>query len=191
MHRSRPQRGCGHARIRLNRNRNRVHRKQANLGLHRMRQMPRLGKCVINDIANEISEKAKDCDGFVFGSLVYYTHPSARLLSIMDRAFYSNGRNFAYKPAVAVLSARRAGCTASMDVNQQALHHLQHARCIVHMLEPGLRKRSRGGGTGRGGSTDDAVHRTQHGLAPEVHRGRKEGGSRTPVPKKVLMNFIR
>ena len=75
-----------------------------------------IGKCVIDDIVNEIVDKAKDCDGFVFGSPVYYAHPSARLLTVMDRAFYSGGRNFAFKPAAAVLSARRAGCTASMDV---------------------------------------------------------------------------
>ena len=74
------------------------------------------GECVFHDIANEIAEKAAACDGFVFGSPVYYAHPSARLLTVMDRAFYSAGRNFAFKPAAAVLSARRAGNTASFDV---------------------------------------------------------------------------
>ena len=74
------------------------------------------GRCVFDDIVNEIVEKAKDCDGFVFGSPVYYAHPSARLLAVMDRAFYSGGRHFAFKPAAAVLSARRAGTTASFDV---------------------------------------------------------------------------
>lgn len=74
------------------------------------------GRCVFDDIVNEIVEKAKDCDGFVFGSPVYYAHPSARLLTVMDRAFYSGGRHFAFKPAAAVLSARRAGTTASFDV---------------------------------------------------------------------------
>lgn len=74
------------------------------------------GRCVFGDIAAEIAQKAKDCDGFVFGSPVYYAHPSARLLAVMDRAFYSCGRNFAFKPAAAVLSARRAGTTASFDV---------------------------------------------------------------------------
>lgn len=75
-----------------------------------------LGKCVFDDIVNEISEKAKTCDGFVFGSPVYYAHPTARLQAVMDRCFYSAGRNFAFKPAAAVFSARRAGSVASMDV---------------------------------------------------------------------------
>lgn len=74
------------------------------------------GQCVFDDIVNEIARKAKDCDGFIFGSPVYYAHPSARLLTVLDRAFYSAGRNFACKPGAAVLSARRAGTTASFDV---------------------------------------------------------------------------
>ena len=75
------------------------------------------GKCIFNDdIVNEIIDKAKDCDGFVFGSPVYYAHPSGRILSFMDRLFYAGGKNFEYKPACAVVSARRSGTTASMDV---------------------------------------------------------------------------
>lgn len=74
------------------------------------------GRCVFDDAANALAEKAASCDGFVFGSPVYYAHPSARLLAVMDRAFYSGGRYFMHKPAAAVLSARRAGQPASMDV---------------------------------------------------------------------------
>ena len=74
------------------------------------------GCCVFNDIVNEFVEKAKSADGFVFGSPVYYAHPSGRLLTFMDRAFYSGKTVFSFKPAAAVLSARRAGTTASFDV---------------------------------------------------------------------------
>lgn len=74
------------------------------------------GECVFHDCVNEFVEKAKDADGFIFGSPVYYAHPSGRLLSFLDRAFYSGGRSFAFKPGAAVLSARRAGTTASFDV---------------------------------------------------------------------------
>lgn len=80
------------------------------------RRCRQIGRCVFEDMVNELVEKAKHCDGFVFGSPVYYAHPSARLLTVMDRAFYSGGVHFAHKPAAAVLSARRAGTTASMDV---------------------------------------------------------------------------
>lgn len=74
-------------------------------------------RCIFNDdIVNEIIEKANDFDGFVFGSPVYYSHPSGRILSLLDRVFYAGGKSFAYKPGAAIVSARRAGTTASFDV---------------------------------------------------------------------------
>lgn len=80
------------------------------------RKCRQTGRCVFDDCINAFVEKAREADGFVFGSPVYYAHPSARLLTFMDRAFYSGGAAFQYKPAAAVLSARRAGTTASFDV---------------------------------------------------------------------------
>lgn len=74
------------------------------------------GSCVFHDIVNDFVEKAKTADGFVFGSPVYFAHPSGRLMAFMDRAFYSGGSAFQFKPAAAVLSVRRAGTTASFDV---------------------------------------------------------------------------
>lgn len=80
------------------------------------RKCKETGCCIFHDIVNEFVEKAKSADGFVFGSPVYYAHPSGRLLTFMDRVFYSGSAVFCFKPAAAVLSARRAGTTASMDV---------------------------------------------------------------------------
>ncbi len=75
------------------------------------------GRCVFDDdIVNSLIEKARTADGFVFGTPVYYAHPSGRILSVLDRAFYAGGAAFAHKPAAAVASARRAGTTASVDV---------------------------------------------------------------------------
>ncbi len=74
------------------------------------------GGCVFkDDIINEIIEKAGTAAGFIFGSPVYYAHPSGRLLSAMDRLFYAGSSAFRYKPAAAVVSARRAGTTASLE----------------------------------------------------------------------------
>lgn len=80
------------------------------------RKCKETGECIFNDIVNEFAEKAKSADGFIFASPVYFAHPSGRLLTFMDRVFYSAGSVFQFKPAAAVLSARRAGTTASMDV---------------------------------------------------------------------------
>lgn len=66
-------------------------------------------------MANEIIAKAKEADGFVFGSPVYYAHPSGQVLSLLDRVFYAGSSNFAYKPGAVVVTARRAGTTAALD----------------------------------------------------------------------------
>lgn len=77
----------------------------------------RKGRCVFNDDpVNEVLEKAKAADGFIFGSPVYYAHPSGRVLSFLDRLFYADSSVFWHKPGAAVVSARRGGTTASFDV---------------------------------------------------------------------------
>jgi multimeric flavodoxin WrbA len=79
----------------------------------------RTGRCMFDDTANEFLDIAKDADGFVFGSPVHYAAASGALTSFMDRAFYTDmqaGRQTFYlKPAAAVVSARRAGTTATFD----------------------------------------------------------------------------
>ncbi len=77
------------------------------------------GRCMFDDTVNEFLDIAKDADGFVFGSPVHYAAASGALTSFMDRAFYTDmqaGRQTFYlKPAAAVVSARRAGTTATFD----------------------------------------------------------------------------
>ncbi len=74
-------------------------------------------RCVFNDDdVNLFIEKAESSDGFIFGSPVYYAHPDGRLLSFIDRAFFAGKKAFEYKPAAAIVSARRSGTTASLDV---------------------------------------------------------------------------
>ena len=78
------------------------------------------GKCVFDDAVNEFVEKAKDVDGFIFGTPVHYAAASGAITSFMDRVFYSagssgNAKIFRYKPAAAICSARRAGTTSTYD----------------------------------------------------------------------------
>lgn len=75
-----------------------------------------LKKCVFDDVVNMLIEKAKTADGFVFGSPVYYAHPSGRVQSALDRAFYAGKYAFAGKPGAAIVSARRGGTASSFDV---------------------------------------------------------------------------
>ena len=72
-------------------------------------------KCVIDDNVNSFVEKAKQFDGFVFGSPVHYASASGAITAFLDRVFYSNAKIFSGKPGAAVVSCRRAGATATLD----------------------------------------------------------------------------
>ncbi len=75
------------------------------------------GTCVFNDdVANELIERAKTADGFIFGSAVHYAAPSGTICAVIDRAFYAGSANFKFKPAASVLSCRRGGATAAFEV---------------------------------------------------------------------------
>ena len=74
------------------------------------------GKCVFDDCVNEFASMAKDADGFIFGTPVYYAHPTGKIQSFMDRVFYSAKSAFVHKPAATISSSRRAGSVTSMDV---------------------------------------------------------------------------
>ena len=76
----------------------------------------RTGKCVFNDLVNEVAEKFKEADGLVVGSPVYYSSPNGTILSFMDRLFYSTNYSKHMKVGAAVVSCRRGGNTASFDV---------------------------------------------------------------------------
>lgn len=73
------------------------------------------GKCVFNDIANEISAKFEEADGLVVGSPVYYGCANGTLVSALQRVFYSSHFDKRMKVGASVVCARRSGCTATFD----------------------------------------------------------------------------
>ncbi len=75
-----------------------------------------IGKCVFDDLVNEVANKFEKADGLVVGSPVYYASPNGTILSFMDRLFYSTSFSKHLKVGAAVVSARRGGNTASFDV---------------------------------------------------------------------------
>ena len=77
-------------------------------------QCGQMGKCVMNDSVNGVLEKAKDADGFVFGSPVYYASPNGSMVAFLDR-FFKAGQ-ITHKPAAVVATARRGGNIAALDV---------------------------------------------------------------------------
>ncbi|MCH5154853.1 MAG: flavodoxin family protein [Clostridiales bacterium] len=151
------------------------------------------GKCVFSDDqVNEFIDKAAAADGFVFGSPVYYAHPDGRILCVMDRMFYAGGRIFAHKPASVVVSARRAGTTASLDALTKHLTIAQMPMVsstywnMVH------------------GSTPEQVQEDKEGLQTMrnlalnmawlikcIKAGEQNGIEKPKTEKKVYTNFIR
>ena len=153
------------------------------------------GKCVFDDdIVNTIIEKAKTSDAFVFGSPVYYAHPSGRLLSVMDRVFYAGGKHFAYKPAAAIVSARRAGTTASLDaiIKHFTINNMPVVSSNYWPMVHG------------GQNKPDEVKQDLEGLQimrtlglnmalmlKNIEAGKKAGVQKPQLENRVLTNFIR
>ncbi len=73
------------------------------------------GKCIFDDVVNELAEKFEVCQGLVVGSPVYYASANATLVAALDRLFYSSHFDKTMKVGAAVASARRGGLTATFD----------------------------------------------------------------------------
>lgn len=75
----------------------------------------RLGKCVFDDVVNEIAPKFEAADGLVVASPVYYASANATLIACLDRLFYSSSFDKTMKVGASVVCARRGGCSATFD----------------------------------------------------------------------------
>lgn len=73
------------------------------------------GKCVFDDIVNELAEKLKQSDGLVVASPVYYASANATLTAVLDRLFYSANYPMTMKVGASVAVARRGGCSSTFD----------------------------------------------------------------------------
>jgi multimeric flavodoxin WrbA len=73
------------------------------------------GKCVVNDIVNELAPKFEACDGLVVGSPVYYASANATLVAALDRLFFSTPFDKTMKVGASVVSARRGGLSSTFD----------------------------------------------------------------------------
>lgn len=154
-------------------------------------------KCIFDDKVNEFTNLAAEYDGFIFGSPVYYSGMNGSLMSFMDRVFYSastqNPHPFRFKPAAAVVSARRAGTTSALDQMNKYFFHQQMPIAtsrywnMVH------------------GNTPEEVKQDEEGLQIMRYLGRnmawllklKEAGEKTGVllpeqeETRIATNFIK
>lgn len=75
----------------------------------------RTGKCVFNDVVNELAPIFREADALVVGSPVYYASANATLVAVLDRLFYSTDFDKTMKVGAAITVARRGGCSSTFD----------------------------------------------------------------------------
>ncbi len=76
----------------------------------------KLGRCVFDDVVNEVAPKFKEADGLVVGTPVYYSAPNATTLAFLNRLFFSTHFDKTAKVGAGVVICRRGGASASFDV---------------------------------------------------------------------------
>lgn len=79
------------------------------------RSCAKTGKCVFDDLVNEVAPKFEECDGLVVGSPVYYASANATLVAFLTRLFFSTHFSKSMKVGAAVVAARRGGLSATFD----------------------------------------------------------------------------
>ena len=75
----------------------------------------RTGRCVYDDLVNEIAPVFEASDGLVLASPVYYDSANGTLIALLDRLFYSTSFDKTMKVGASVVAARRSGLTATFD----------------------------------------------------------------------------
>lgn len=104
------------------------------------------GKCVFDDVVNELAPKFEEADGLVIASPVYYASANATLIACLDRLFYSTSFDKSMKVGASVVCARRGGCSATFDelnkyftISNMPIASSQYWNSI-HGREPGQAK---------------------------------------------------
>lgn len=150
------------------------------------------GECFMDDTVNEFVRKAKEADGFVFGSPVHYAAASGSITSFLDRAFYGKSAAFTGKVGASVVSCRRGGATAAFD-------QLNKYFTISNMMMVGSQYWNQ-----VHGNTPDEVRKDEEGLQTMrtlgnnmawllkcIEAGKKEGITFPEKEAPLKTNFIR
>lgn len=102
----------------------------------------KLGRCVQQDMVNEVADKLEKAQGMVIGAPVYFASPAANMIAFLDRLYAAHGRRLMYKPCGCIVTARRAGTTAALEalnkyplVNEQPLVPAQYW-CMAYGNSP-------------------------------------------------------
>ena len=149
------------------------------------------GKCVFDDIVNELAPKFEEADGIVVASPVYFASANATLIATLDRLFFSTSFDKTMKVGASVVCARRGGCSATFDelnkyftISNMPIAASQYWNCI-HGRE--LREADR---DEEGKQTMRVLARNMTFLMKSIELGKKQFG----LPEKeehAFTHFIR
>ena len=149
------------------------------------------GKCVFDDVVNEIAPKFEAADGLIAASPVYYASANATLVACLDRLFYSTPFDKTMKVGASVVCARRGGCSATFDelnkyfaISGMPIASSQYWNSI-HGCTPGEAEQD-----GEGRQTMRTLTRNMTFLMKSIALGKEQFG----LPEKetrVSTNFIR
>ena len=151
----------------------------------------REGKCVFDDLVNELAPKFQEADGLVVASPVYYASPNATLIALLDRLFYSSRFDKRMKVGASVAVARRGGCSSSFDVLNKyfTISGMPVASSqywnSVHGSAPGEAAQD-----AEGLQTMRALARNMTFLMRSIALGKEQFGL-PEVEKREITNFIR
>lgn len=152
----------------------------------------RVVKGEVNEAVKELAGLAKEADGFVVGSPVYYASPSGEIEMILDRLLGVAGADMRLKPAAAIASARRGGTTATVDAlnkyfqfNQMPVVSSNYWN-IVHGNTPEEVKQD-----AEGMQIMKLLGKNMAWMLKCIEAGKNAGVSLPEVEEKVKTNFIR
>ena len=149
------------------------------------------GKCVFNDMVNELALKFEEADGLVVASPVYYASANATLIACLDRLFYSSHFDKTMKVGASVVCARRGGCSATFDelnkyftISGMPVASSQYWNSI-HGAAPGEAEKDE-----EGRQTMRTLARNMTFLMKSIELGKKEYGL-PEQEERTATNFIR
>ena len=155
------------------------------------RRCVEFGKCVFDDVVNELAPKFEEADGIVVASPVYFASANATLIATLDRLFFSTSFDKTMKVGASVVCARRGGCSATFDelnkyftISNMPIAASQYWNCI-HGRELGEADRDE-----EGKQTMRVLARNMTFLMKSIELGKKQFG----LPEKeerVFTHFIR
>lgn len=149
------------------------------------------GKCVFNDIVNELAPLFEEADGLVIASPVYYASANATLIACLDRLFYSTHFDKSMKVGASVVCARRGGCSATFDelnkyftISNMPIASSQYWNSIHGRVQGEAEMDEEGKQTMR------TLARNMTFLIKSIELGKKEFGL-PEKEKRVATNFIK